>query len=324
VHAAAKVPRPYVLEENLGVLRPGEVRSHVFTVRNESAFRWTFARAERTCSCMATQISMRVIEPGAEEKVEVVYRAPSTSREDFKTIRLHFEEKAAPVFELNLRAQIREAMLLSPVLVDFHRNMNYSRTNSTIHVHNFADSDWRSIAITNQVDWLSVQIVPIPPPGDNGDSRLPRQSWRVLLNANPDSLPIGRHKFELRVESQGGPNSHSALLPVQIEIEPLVSIVPSEVFFDATAGGAPDSKTLLLRFSNGVIPSRLSDVVLRHDLGDQLRLSWQESDGAYWKLGADFVPSGAGEYVEGSLTIEFRDSEMRTRTVPIRAIVRFP
>jgi hypothetical protein len=77
---------------------------------------------------------------------------------------------------------------------------------------------------------------------------------------------------------------------VRLKVEPLVSVIPDQFFFGVVTPGSQSSQTVLVRFALNSIPAA-EGVRINHDLGGQLEVAWQSTEGQHWILKAVFHPN---------------------------------
>src|SRR5262249_26994802 len=93
-----------VLEEDLGLVRPGQKVRRRFRITNDSRARWTLARLHNDCACTAAWPLTKAVSPGDSMQVDVDYIARPSNLDERRRVGVEFAEAAAPVVWLEVRA----------------------------------------------------------------------------------------------------------------------------------------------------------------------------------------------------------------------------
>src|SRR5262245_46637087 len=81
-----------LLEEDVGLLRPGQKVRRRFTITNDSGSKWTLARLHNDCACTAGQPRAEAVSPGDSMEVDVDYTARPSNLDDRRRVGLEFAE----------------------------------------------------------------------------------------------------------------------------------------------------------------------------------------------------------------------------------------
>lgn len=74
---------------NFGSLKAGEVVAFTFTFRNEGTGPLIINDVDTGCGCMQVEIAEKVVEPGQEGHIEVIYDSSGETGRQLKTILLY-------------------------------------------------------------------------------------------------------------------------------------------------------------------------------------------------------------------------------------------
>ncbi|MEO8496322.1 MAG: hypothetical protein ABI614_14735 [Planctomycetota bacterium] len=111
-------------------------------------------------------------------------------------------------------------------------------------------------------------------------------------------------------------------VPLSIDIRTAVVAIPSEVFLGRMKPNEETSKSIVLHFRDAAdVPKDVSLLDVEHNLGDQLQVDWSQDDVERWKLGCSFRPTSNQEFVDGSITVRFGESDLPPLSIPVRGIV---
>lgn len=305
------------LEHDFGVLKPEVQVEHCFAIKNNTAGRWTVRKIINTCACTATDLSAPAIEAREQESVTVTYRAGRESSDDTRKVVVLFEEREAPPLFLVIRAKIREAMTVTPSRVAYRQLGKGLLGVAGVEVQNFGDVDWQGILVEPSEAWLSARAVAIK---NLAKDARPRQSWRVTVRADSTGLSPGEHRGVIVVKPVGTAGV-TRDIPVCATITSAMTAIPGQLFFGKVTVGDAVTQRITVGFAPEAIPSSPNDVLLEHNIGDQLRVYWSKSEGEFWELVAELTPKHVGEMPGAKLTVRFADVTMPRVEVPIYAVV---
>jgi hypothetical protein len=310
-----------VLQHDFGLLKPSSKVTHRFTIRNDSDIRWTFVKFHTSCACTVTHTAAPYVDAGQSVEVEVEYKAPAANVTERRHVGVQFLEAPAPFFWLEVKAVVRHAISMFPAELNFLRVGRGQQSEQSFEVHNFSNEDVTMQAIKPTVPWLTATFLPIEP---SGEPR-PRQGWRVLVHPKTDGLASGRHQgfLEVRTNSSETPVSR---IPVNLHLTAPVEAIPAQMFFGNVTAGVEAKYRLLLRFTPDAIPADENVVELAHDVGEQMRVTCSKKDGGNWQIAATLTaPEKDGEkFIEGKLTIKFKQGNLAAIEVPVYAKVNNP
>ncbi len=306
------------LEHDFGLVRPGEILRHQFTVRNSSSGTWTIREVLRTCACAVTRVSAESIPPGGAEQFDVQYRMPSRSTDKSQTVTVHFREPDAPVVSLTARARVRQPMTLPQDDLVINGVARGHVIERNFEVFNYSDADWERLVVEPLDDWITAEALLVP--GKAAEEGL-CQVWRVLIHADTTDLPSGEHQTRATVRVPGSELPEQTMA-IHVTVMSPVSAVPQQLFYGAVSAGGSRTAKLGLHFAPDAIPQDRDSVVVAHDLGQELSLAWARSTGRFWQLVAELTPSAGNHFVEGTVTVEFTDGALPTIRIPVRAMVR--
>ncbi len=315
------------LAHDFGIVRPGSSHTYEFEIRNDSDREWTFGRIKVACSCTATEVSSPSITPGSTAKVKLLFRAPQENIDQAKSVEIHFRETNTPAFSLDMLAAIRSVVTAFPAQLQFGQIGRGAKPSRHLDVYNYGSTDWDTLVATSNAAWLTATASLVPGRRDESNPKSPRQAWRVLFDLDSHALASGKNTTHVQLRATSGQDHHDATVSIDAHVEPLITVIPSQLFFGSVPRGDEASKTILVRFSHDSIPASPSAVQVTHDLGEQLSWSWSKSEGRDWELTAVLKPSVEAGFLEGKLTLAVDaaleiPSSAREVILPIRALVK--
>jgi hypothetical protein len=243
---------------------------------------------------------------------------PNRSTDKSQTVTIHFKEPGAPTVSLTARARVREPMTLPQDDLVISGVAQGHVIERNFEVLNYSDADWQRVSVEPLEKWITVQSLLVP--GKAAEQGL-CQVWRVVVRANTSQLPPGEHqtRVAVRVPGSGLPERSVA---IHVRVMSPVSAVPEQLFFGAVSAGGSATAKVGLHFAPDAVPKGADSVVLGHDLGGELSLRWLRSTGRFWQLAADLRPEAGNHFVQGTVTVQFREGGVPTIRIPVRAMVR--
>lgn len=307
------------LRHNFGVLRPGNTSVATFTIKNDSDSIWTFSQIRTSCSCTTGKLSSSVIAPSTAETVQVQYRASNTPGDDSREVCVSFAEEDAPIFVLEVRAQVRNRIHLSrPEIVLVYSASNAHAANAqSVELINYGDDDWTTIDIADSMHWLTAAVSDSTPQGG-------RQAFTLTVIPNEFARPHSRESgaVVLRVGTNidGVISWDTVKVPVVISVESPVIMSPSELFIRHASADKETVRIVRLIARQGSSVNRWADITVHHDLESALHCVVMPQSETICEIRCTLTPPKDVPYVCGA--IEIRDSRNGwSATVPINARV---
>jgi hypothetical protein len=95
---------------NFGSLKAGELVSFTFTFRNEGTKTLTITEVDSGCGCTQVNIPDKIIEPGQEGQIEVLYNSAGEIGRQLKTITITSNAET-PKKQLMIRADVTNEII---------------------------------------------------------------------------------------------------------------------------------------------------------------------------------------------------------------------
>jgi hypothetical protein len=311
------IEQTYVLEQQVGVLAPGEERSAKFLIQNLSRTRWTFSAFETSCTCTVSRSNAPFVESGGTETVEVVYRAPRSELDDQRSVKARFKEAGAPVFHLIINAKVRDHLSIQKRNVSFGHVGRRATVEDVLDVENFSEMDFSEIKIKPSASWLICSVTPHPVAVGEAT---PRQGWRVAVKADTSSLGPGPHSGEIEIIAAG--SNYRKLIDVRLFVKEPITVIPSQLFFGRIHPGKVARNKVLLQFSPGFVVTDPDELKLNHDLGPRLKIALSMGRENFLYLTADLTPEMRDqELISGKISVTFRKPNFPALEIPVKALV---
>jgi hypothetical protein len=308
--------RLQIVTWDLGIVAPRTESRHTYTIQNASPATWTVKNITPSCSCTCGEFTRRVIKPSETASVDVVFRAGDRDGDVYQAIMVEFAETVAPAIQLAMKGEIRSLLSPSPSFVDFGR-VSTKLLNRSILLRNFSDQD---VVITkiDGPDWLQTEAQPVE---RAQSATAPRQTWRIDVRADlgkfkaTEAAALVVHTNAARIDP--------IVIPVRVERRPPLEVIPNRLEYGDVPVTRTRQQALLLDVAADVGDLSEKDIVLTHNLGDELQFQVVKiSSQNRFRLLGIFRPQRSTGAVQGELEIKVRGKTVPPLQVPISAIVR--
>jgi hypothetical protein len=288
---------------HFGTAPPGRELRHRFEIANRSDQPWTLQSITSTCACTVGKLPSNTVGPGETAWLEVAYRAPPKDGKVSGHVMVDFAAPG-PVFQLTIEGEVRGLLSADPPSLVFDYPAPAMRPSQTVRLENRGD---RRVTITRveAPDWLQAEVRPAEGAGSAGR---PRQAWRLVIQADPGKLGSAPGSATVTVHTdsdQIGP----AYIPVSLKAP--LEATPARLDFGTVESGQVGRKRVLLRAAPGLGELAEKDLVVAHNVGDELDVQVHKKDPHLFELSVSFQPKRPRAEVEGELEIK-----VRKRAVP--------
>jgi hypothetical protein len=302
---------------DFGIIPPRSELRHRYTIKNGSAATWTIKHVTPSCTCTCGEFTSRTIKPSESASLEVVYRAGDRDGDVYQAIMVEFAETNAPFFQLALRGEIRGLLSPSPPSVDFGRVWAAKHLSRSIHLRNFGEQDV-TITRIDTPPWLQAQAQPV----DSGQAgSQPRQTWEITANADVSKFKAA--DVSALVVHTNASKIGPVVIPVHLEMRLPLEVVPNGLDFRIVPMGGSSQRTLMLDVSPELGDASEKDLVLTHNLGEELEIQVSKTaTQSRFRLVGVLRPRRSTGAVHGELEIKVREKTAPAVRVPVSAFVR--
>lgn len=308
---------------DFGKMSPRETARHIFSILNNSDNTWTLGRIEKTCSCTVTRISTDTISPGTTALVEVTYTSPNDDGNATKTAIIQFNELNAPDVHLTVNAKVRPDIGTSRKSIEFYQVAKGQPTEEWLEVTNYSGKHIGALAISTTQEWLQLETTEsvIDPPSDLSH---PSQHWRVkvrLLTDHVKPTDAGGLQAELSISADGIKTPPKIM--VRVHLVPPVKAIPARLILTSGKSNVVLQAKTLLHFARNSGMESSNEMVVEHNLGDRLTLSWAKrgAENTVWELSAELTPVSGELVLNGEIILNFTHKEIPQVTIPVYALI---
>jgi hypothetical protein len=258
--------------------------------------------------------------PGKDLEVELEYTPLPVSMDDTHRVGVQFLEESAPWVWLEIRAHIREPIMIVPPELTV-RPSGRADEARCFEIRNCTDRDIRLLSVQTSAPWLEARPEAVCPSGESAPAR---QVWRVTVRVKADGLPARRHEAQVVIETDCA-DAPLQRVPVGLDLGAAVRATPGRLAFGTITPGTPARRRVLLQYPAGG-SSGPGSVAVTHTLGNQLSVSYTRVSATQGMLCAVLTPTektGGGE-VEGLIRVQFGGGDLSPVQIPVSAKVLRP
>jgi hypothetical protein len=306
---------------DFGVISPGTELRHSYTIRNDGVSTWTIKHVIPSCSCTLGEFTSRTVKPTESASLEIVFRAGKGDGLVYQAIMVEFAESDAPFFNLAMRGEIRGLLSPSPPIVDFGRVDADTRPSRTIELRNYSDQDLKITSVQSP-DWLLVEHQP----GEKaGPGEPARQTWRIIIRADVSKYRDGPEPSTLVIHTNAT-QIEPVVVPVNLRIRRPLEAAPYGFDFRIVPVGKTGQQALMLDVSLQFGALTEKDLVVTHNLGDELQIQVFKMADANrqnrFRLVGVFQPKESKGPIRGEMEIKVQGKTAASLRLPISALVR--
>jgi hypothetical protein len=229
-----------------------------------------------------------------------------------------FAERNSAVFQLMIEGQVRSLLASDPPSLVFDQPPAGTRARKTVTLRNYSNQ-LIQIRRVESPDWLQTELRPLeverPPLSEPGAAQMPRQAWELVIHADPAKLAGAAGSTTIVVQSDSE-QAGSACIGVSLKAP--LEATPDYLTFDTAA-----SRKAGLKVAVRVAPSlgelTEKDLILTHNLGDELEVQVQKESPHLFVLLVRLQPKRTSVVADGELEIRTRKETVPTIRVKISA-----
>jgi hypothetical protein len=312
--------------KNFGVVRDRTPLFHRFLVRNQSQVPWVVQKVTPSCSCAAAVATPGPIPPGEVFALNVRYAPSAKEGVHIARVLVLFDSELAPA--LRFRMQVRTVHDLSvPASVDFNAIARGKQVTRTIHAYNTTGTSWDGLSVSSDEPWLTTVVHDAPPDAEGDKEVSPLQHWIIQATVSSDRIACGAHVAHLHIKAKSGDADYvePRTLPVSARVNAPLAVIPAQAFLGELKRTEEQEFSLILCFSEDVLPDVKSQVDVTHDLGSALVYDiGKVSNTSMWAIKCRFKASElplASDHCRGTIRVRLRTDKSEIE-VPVVARVR--
>ena len=309
--AADEGPPRVALDEavfDFGTVDRGARVDHTFRVPNRGGALLRIDHVKSSCGCTVAVLSDRDVPPGGEARVAVSLDTTRLAGRTTKTVNVYTNDPDAPVVGLSLAGQVVADLVLTPEPL----YLGHIRRGEEIR---------REVIVTSGRPGETYAALRVEPTSPHVHARLEPRSdgpgQRLVVELDQDMV-LGRFDEQLTLHTTS-PREPVLSLPVFGSVEGDVVVLPPQVTFGVTRGGAAPERDLFIR-NRGARPVTVTSVKVPDDIvtytlapvqeGQEYRLTLRLRDG---------IKPGK---VESRVEIFTDHPDEKHLVIPLYAIVR--
>jgi hypothetical protein len=232
--------------------------------------------------------------------VELAYQARGREGSVLQSLGVEFGEPQAPLVSLVLKGEVRKPLSACPAAVELGPAAPGTGVRRALEVRNYTDQDL-TLAKIESPEWLKIEQRPVE---SKEEKYRPRQTWELVVQA--DALPAAGDEPVLMVRTNSDQIEPLAI-PIHWRKKAPLTAIPDTLAFASVGAGETVQKSLILEVSPELGTLTEKDLVLTHDLGEELdvRVSAMGTRNRFLVVGR-LGPKRAPATVKGEVAITTR------------------
>ncbi len=308
-----RVPPLRTIVWDMGVVPPGTKKEHRFAIQNDSQVHWTVRFVSPDCKCAVGEFTAKTVKPGETTHLAVSFRTDTREGNFLGSIGVDFMEVEAPRFMLFLKAEVRKPLAAVPAAVDLGRVGPADKVTHAVEVRNYSEADIAPPTV-DAPPWLRVELKPVAKKKDDDRAR---QTWELAIHADLAGLKSAADPGALVVRAADALGTLT--IPLSLKMKAPLEPSPAEVVFENYKPGELAERTFLLETYPDLATLTEQDLMVSHDLGDELTVSVVKKLGPNrFQLTARYRPAAAYATVEGELTVAVRGRDVPPARIKVR------
>src|SRR5438132_1113433 len=308
----AEESRPRVaLDEpvfDFGTVDRGARVDHTFRVPNRGSATLRLDHVKSSCGCTVAVLSEREVPPGGEARVAVSLDTARLAGRTTKTVNVYTNDPDAPVVGLTLAGQVVADLILTPQPL----YLGHLRRGEAVR---------REVIVSSGRPGERYVVERVEPTSPHVHARLEARTdgpgQRLVVELDRD-LALGRFNEQLRLHTTS-PREPILTLPVFGSVEGDVVVLPPQVTFGVTRGGATPERELYIR-NRGQRPVTVTRVTVPDEVVTYTLAAVQE--GQEYRLTLRLRDGLKPGKVESKVEIFTDHPEEKRLVIPLYAIVR--
>ena len=188
-----------------GVMTPGDVRTHKFTVRNDGTADLTLKLGSTTCKCTLANLRETTVAPGAATEIELEWRAEEPQFRFRQAALIATNDPRNPSLELAVEGSVRVKMATLPKTISLPGASGSLTQTLTALLFSQAYDQVRIVKVESTLPTVTAKVSDAPSPS----AAVEHARWvrEVILEKRPEERPgpfsgtvrihyVGRHQAE--------------------------------------------------------------------------------------------------------------------------------
>jgi hypothetical protein len=226
---------------DFGVIRPNEIKQHLFSFPNPAATAVRPSGVSASCGCVRALVEKKWYAPLEDITVNVQLKSNDRASEMRHNLTIAFEDNLIPDYVVEVRAQVRPNLFVDSDRLSFGEYAGNIFATKSVTIRNFSDEDWSGVDVTCDVQWISAECQEMPV--EEGDPAGGRQAWLCDLDLSVLEMPPGIHEGSLFIRDSSGANE--LRVPIELNLRPNIMAFPGSWYFFSGDSMAQASKLVL-------------------------------------------------------------------------------
>jgi hypothetical protein len=214
--------------KDFGSVTHGTLLAHSFPVRNSTDQTVHATSLRVSCGCVIAEMEKPELAPGQETTIQVKMNTGRFHGDKTVSIFVGFDQPAAAEAVLQVRAHSCDDVVIQPDVFDFGRVPHGTRANVQVTVKFTGGADWQIRQATCESNHVAIKTEEVETDSDD-------KAYLVTASLD-ETLPVGKWYTEVWLHTDH-PFMPRIRVPVQVEVEPLLSVTPASMKLETPSPG---------------------------------------------------------------------------------------
>lgn len=237
------------LSKDFGAVPRGPTLTHPFRFTNKGQAPMHIGNVRVSCGCVSAAPSQNVVAPGESAVIHVHMDTRRFLGHKYVTVYVQFSQPAWDEVRLGVQANGRDDVSVTPDTLALGKVKRGSSPSATATVSFLGHSSWQVTEVERESNFVLTEVTEQARQG--GEVR-----YELKVSLRPDT-PVGRWYSDLWVKTNN-PAMPRVRVPLTVEIESGLTIVPAGAAFGQVSPGAEVERRVIIR---GAEPFRITDIM---------------------------------------------------------------
>lgn len=236
------------LSRDFGTVPRGTQLTHPFRLTNNTQETISISHVRVSCGCTTARALQNVLKPGEETAIFATMDTRRFLGPKAVTVYVSFSQPRFEEVRIVVQGNSREDVIFAPEGINFGKVKKGATPTTQMSITFLTSFNVQPTEITSESNYVIPKIV--AGPKENGQSAIQVQATLR------DDTPAGKWFTDLWIKTNN-PNMPKLRVPVTVEVETALSLIPNQVQLGQVKVGAETDRKVVLR---GQVPFRIVSV----------------------------------------------------------------
>jgi hypothetical protein len=236
------------LSRDFGSVPRGPTLTHPFRLTNNTGVAVTIGSVRVGCTCVSARALRTELAPGQSTAILAEMDTRKFQRDKSVTIYVQFTEPQVEEVRLQIQANSRDDVTVSPDALAFGQIKKGSTPSASVTVTFSGNDSWRITGVAADSNYVRARVEALP-----GNTQ--ELNYRLTAKLRSDT-PVGKWYTDLWLQTNN-PASPRVRVPLTVEVQAALSLSPSAVILGQVKVGEEAERKIIVR---GAKPFKVTGV----------------------------------------------------------------